>query len=62
MALEIQRRGGKFEAAGFILILLGMAGCFGSALLGEGAFLFGLGSGAVLFAAGLITFLIGRFQ
>lgn len=58
MATEVQRRGGKFEAIGFLLILLGMAGCFSAASIG-GA---GLVIGSLLAGIGLIVFLIGRFM
>lgn len=58
MAVEVVRRGGKFEAIGFLLILLGMAGCFSSAAVGvAGAFI-----GTPLFVAGCVVFLIGRFM
>lgn len=58
MTIETQRRGGKFEAIGFVLILLGMAGCFSAAAIGPtGAVL-----GSLLAIAGFGVFLAGRFM
>lgn len=58
MRVETVRRGGKFEAIGFALILLGMAGCFSAAAIGDA----GLVIGSLLAIIGFIVFLIGRFM
>ena len=60
MANERPRRGSKFEAIGVILILVGLAGCFGAAVVGLGTD--GLITGALLSIAGFVVFLIGRFM
>ena len=51
-AVQVQRKGGKFEAIGFLLILAGTIACF-------------IGSpsvGVPLIAIGFIIFLVGRFM
>lgn len=48
---EVQRRGGKFEAAGFVLILLGGALCLASGALG-----------VLTIVIGFCVFLVGRFM
>ena len=58
MTTQTQRRGGKFEAVGFVLILLGMAGCFSAAAIGAT----GLVLGSLLSVAGFVVFLVGRFM
>lgn len=51
-AFLTQRRGGRYEAAGFVLILLG------SAVAGW----YSGGLGGIIIAIGFITFLFGRFM
>lgn len=50
-AMQTQRRGGKYEAIGFVIILAGIGLCFLSAYLG----------GAVI-TLGFVAFIIGRFM
>jgi hypothetical protein len=50
-AVQVQRKGGKYEFAGFLLILVGMAACYISATLG-----------ATSITIGFVIFLIGRFM
>jgi hypothetical protein len=50
-AMQTVRAGGKWEAAGFLLILFGGALCFASGLLG-----------GLTIAAGFVVFIIGRFM
>jgi hypothetical protein len=50
-AVQVQRKGGKYEAIGFLLILAGMAACYYSGAVG----------GITIFV-GFIVFLIGRFM
>jgi hypothetical protein len=49
--VEITRRGGKYEAAGFFIIIGGMGVCLASGALG-----------AMLMAVGFAVFLVGRFM
>lgn len=50
-AVQTQRKGGKYEGIGFVLIVGGMFACFASGVLG-----------GVLILVGFIVFLIGRFM
>jgi hypothetical protein len=50
-AVQVQRKGGKYEGVGFVLIVGGMFACFASDVLG-----------GVLILVGFIVFLIGRFM
>ena len=49
-AIQTQRKGGKYEAVGFLLILAGMGLLFVNPFLGA------------LIGVGFIVFLIGRFM
>ena len=48
---QTQRKGGKYEGIGFLLILGGIAVCFASGALG-----------GALILVGFVVFLIGRFM
>jgi len=50
-AVQVQRKGGKYEAVGFLTILGGIAVCFAYGPVG----------GVVIFV-GFVIFLIGRFM
>lgn len=50
-AVQVQRKGGKYEGAGFLLILAGIATCIVSG-----------GLGGLLIFVGFVVFLIGRFM
>jgi hypothetical protein len=50
MKVQTHRRGAKWEAVGFLLILTGIGICFANA-----------GIGAILILVGFIVFIIGRF-
>ena len=55
MSQEIHRKGGKYEAVGFGLILLGFVVIFASGF--EAAWV-----GGLLILAGFVVFLAGRFM
>ena len=59
MDLKTVRRGGKIEAIGIVLILLGMAGCGAGAVLDSSS---GMISGTLLCVAGFFVFLVGRLM
>lgn len=48
-AVQTQRKGGKYEGAGFLLILAGIGMCFASGAVGS-----------ILIFFGFVVFLIGR--
>jgi uncharacterized membrane protein YvbJ len=48
--VRTKRKGGAYEALGFVLIVAGIIACFGSATVGT-----------ILILVGFIVFLIGRF-
>lgn len=50
-AVQTQRKGGKYEAIGFLLIVAGLATCFASFEVG-----------GLLMCAGFVVFLVGRFM
>ncbi len=49
-AVQTQRKGGKYEGVGFLLILVGIGACFISGAVG-----------GILIFIGFVVFLIGRF-
>jgi hypothetical protein len=49
-AVQTQRKGGKYEGVGFLLILVGIGTCFISGAVG-----------GILIFIGFVVFLIGRF-
>jgi predicted amidophosphoribosyltransferase len=50
-AVHTQRKGGKYEGVGFLVILAGIGTCFVSG-----------GVGGILIFMGFVVFLIGRFM
>ena len=50
-AVQVQRKGGKFEFIGFLSILAGMGLCYMSVALG-----------GIVISVGFVVFLIGRFM
>ncbi len=50
-AVQTQRKGGKYEAAGFVLIVVGIVVCFVSSVVG-----------GLLIFVGFATFIAGRFM
>jgi hypothetical protein len=50
-AVQVQRKGGKYEFVGFMLILAGMAACYVSGALG-----------GITITVGFMVFLAGRFM
>jgi predicted amidophosphoribosyltransferase len=50
-AVQVQRKGGKFEFIGFLSILAGMGLCYMSVVLG-----------GIVISVGFVVFLIGRFM
>ena len=50
-SIQIQRRGGKWEGVGFLLIAAGIVTCFYHGV-----------SGGVLITVGFLIFLVGRFM
>ncbi len=50
-AIQTQRKGGKYEAAGTLLIFVGIITCFASAVLG-----------GLLVLGGFVVFIVGRFM
>jgi hypothetical protein len=53
-AVQIRRKGGKYEGIGFVLILVGIGACFGSGVAQV--------VGGFLIFVGFIVFLVGRFM
>jgi hypothetical protein len=49
--VQTQRKGGKYEALGFLLLVAGIGTCFASSTIG-----------AILIAVGFIVFIAGRFM
>ncbi len=50
-AVQTQRKGGKYEGVGFLLILAGVGTCFVSAAVG-----------GIMILVGFVVFIMGRFM
>ncbi len=60
--MEIKRRGGKYELAGFLLIVTGIVGPMAGCLMKPEATFTWMIVAGVLIGIGLVVFLIGRFM